>query len=220
MIFRACRRLSHLIFGACSLGTQFWESITRKHFDEILLKHFRRTKLAFQMLCNEIGSSFKLSHCKVTCLLWCALRNWFGKFVAIVVICMFSCQMTNVSDLLEHTRFYAHFYNLCASWRFHPTIFMRYPKMWITNCWMETQLMSQDPSEIILVCKFMLNTNISNYYQCWNQLCCLILFYCELIRLCGTCQFWLLWKSTVALQRDCYWTANLRARTILLQKHK
>ncbi len=26
-----------------------------KHFDETLLKHFRITKLVFQMLCNEIG---------------------------------------------------------------------------------------------------------------------------------------------------------------------
>ncbi len=34
---------------------QFWELIITKHFDENLLKHFRMTKLAFQMLCNEIG---------------------------------------------------------------------------------------------------------------------------------------------------------------------
>ncbi len=42
-------RLCYLIFGACCLGTQFWELIITK------LKHFRMTKLAFQMLCNEIG---------------------------------------------------------------------------------------------------------------------------------------------------------------------
>ncbi len=48
-------RSCYVIFRACCLGTQFWELIITKHFDETLLKHFRMTKLAFQMLCNEIG---------------------------------------------------------------------------------------------------------------------------------------------------------------------
>ncbi len=48
------------------MGTQFWELIITKHFDETLLECFRITKLAFQMLCNEIGPVLCFSHRKVT----------------------------------------------------------------------------------------------------------------------------------------------------------
>ncbi len=67
---RADETLScYLISGACCLGTQFWELIITKHFDETLLKHFKLTKLSFQMLCDEIGplvDPVMLSHRKVT----------------------------------------------------------------------------------------------------------------------------------------------------------
>ncbi len=48
-------RSCYFTFSACYLGTQFWELIIMEHFDKTLLKHFRMTKLAFRMLCNEIG---------------------------------------------------------------------------------------------------------------------------------------------------------------------
>ncbi len=41
--------------SCCCLGTQFWELILTKHFDENLLKNLKMTELAFQMLCNEMG---------------------------------------------------------------------------------------------------------------------------------------------------------------------
>ncbi len=80
--------ICYLILGAGCLGMQFWELIIRKHFDKTLLKNFRMTKLAFQMLCNEIGLLIGPVLCcpiAVSCLLWCALRNVFGKSVSIVI---------------------------------------------------------------------------------------------------------------------------------------
>ncbi len=60
-----------------------------KYFDENLLKQFRMTKLAFQMLWSKIsqlvGPVFMLPHCKAACLFWCALRNLFCKSISIVV---------------------------------------------------------------------------------------------------------------------------------------
>ncbi len=40
-----------MLFENAVLGVDY----IMKHFVETLLKHFRMTKLAFQMLCNEIG---------------------------------------------------------------------------------------------------------------------------------------------------------------------
>ncbi len=79
--------ICYLILGAGCLGMQFWELIIRKHFDKTLLKNFRKTKLAFQMLCNEIVLIGPVLCCPiaVSCLLWCALRNLFGKSVSIVI---------------------------------------------------------------------------------------------------------------------------------------
>ncbi len=138
----------YLILGACCLGTQFWELIITKHFDETLLKHFRMTKLAFQMLCNEIGPLVGPVLCcpiAKSRLFWCALRNLFGKIVSIVIYAGFFYRIKSLSFSIVRISFLMHiFLNLWTSCRFHPAFFNAIFQNAHKNRWMEVNVATKD----------------------------------------------------------------------------